>query len=240
MAVGISALFIFNLAGCSYVDKLFKHDNENMTASELMERGEEKLSRGYFYEASESFQMVKDRYPYSKYAVTAELKMADALYQSENYDPAFLAYDDFERLHPKNQQIPYVIYQKGMSHFQQLTTHDRDQTHTQKAKEEFERLIQRFPRTDYANLARKNLRKCLIFLSEYELYVGNFYYKMGEYQAALDRYIYIIKNYPDLGQYHEALEKMSKCKQIIDRSEKNGEVKQNNRVSFWKRINPFD
>ena len=237
--LGFMAPLIFGLTGCGYVENFFKQ-KEDLTASELMEKGEERLSKGYFASASEAFQMVKDRYPYSKYAVTAELKMADALYQSESYDDAFIAYDDFERLHPKNQNIPYVIYQKGMSYFRQITTYDRDQSYTQKAKEEFERLIKRFPRDNYANLARKNLRKCLIYLAEYELYVGHFYFKMGEYRAALDRFTYIIKNYPDMGQYHEALEYMSRCKLKLSAMKKGEEENKNSDVSFWKRINPFD
>ena len=104
-----------------------------MTAAELMEKGEDLLSRGYFYNASYHFQMVKDRYPYSRYAITAKLKLADAFYQAEAYEEAFQAYDEFERLHPKNQNIPYVIYQKGMSFFQQMTTTDRDQSSTMRA-----------------------------------------------------------------------------------------------------------
>ena len=237
--LGFIVPLFFGLTGCGYVENFFSQ-KQDLTASELMEKGEEKLSKGYFGAASEAFQMVKDRYPYSRYAVTAELKMADALYQSGNYDDAFFAYDDFERLHPKNQHIPYVIYQKGMSYFQQITTYDRDQSYTQKAKEEFERLIKRFPRDNYANLARKNLRKCLIYLSEYELYVGHFYFKMGAYRAALDRFTYIIKNYPDMGQYHEALEYMSKCKLKIAEMKKDEEENKNSDVSFWKRINPFN
>ncbi len=106
-----------------------------------------------------------------------------------------------------------------MCHFEQITTIDRDQSHTLKAKEEFERLIRRFPREEYARLARKKIRKCLIYLAEYELYVGHFYYKKGFYEAAMARYSYIIKNYPDMGQYHEALEYISKCKEKISEGE---------------------
>ena len=33
--------------------------------------------------ASEAFQNIKDRYPYSKFAVAAEIKIADTLYKRE-------------------------------------------------------------------------------------------------------------------------------------------------------------
>ena len=83
------------------------------------------------------------------------------------------------------------------------------------AKVIFERLVRRFPRNEYATRARKNLRTCIIFLSEYELYVGNFYYKRGFYRAALGRFNYILQNYPDMGQYHEAIEKIRIIKEKL-------------------------
>lgn len=206
---------VFLLGGCSSINELLFGEDEEMNPTELMTQGIERMEKAQYKGAVESFQMIKDRYPYSKYAVMAELKMADALYQTEEYDSAYEAYDQFEKLHPKHKQIPYVIYQKGMSHFSQMSTNDREQTHTFKSKEEFERLIRRFPKDDYAHRARKNIRKCLIFMSEYELVVGHFYFKMGKYRAAMARYSYIVHNYPDMGQYNEALEYISRCKQRL-------------------------
>jgi len=46
-----------------------------------------------------------------------------------------------------------------------------------------------------------------------ELYVGHFYFKMKKYNAAMSRYRYILENFPDLGQYHEALEYLSKSEE---------------------------
>jgi outer membrane protein assembly factor BamD (BamD/ComL family) len=39
------------------------------------------FNEGRFKESIETFQKIKDRYPYSTFAITAELKMADALYE---------------------------------------------------------------------------------------------------------------------------------------------------------------
>lgn len=210
------------LAGCSIIKKYFG-DEEEKTASELMSEGMESLDKGRLTQAKDAFQKVKDRYPYSKYAIVAELKMGDALYENEDFDEAYDAYDEFERLHPKNPETPYVIYQKGMCQFRQIKTIDREQSHTLKAKEEFERLVGRFPRDEFAHKARKNIRMCLISLADYELYVANYYYKMGRYEAALARYMYVIENYPDLGQYHQALESIAKCKQRISGGDKKKE-----------------
>jgi outer membrane protein assembly factor BamD len=228
------SFFLF-FSSCSTIKKWLSGGEEDMDANDLMSQGMDDLERGYYKSATESFQKLKDRYPYSRLAVTAELKMADTLYLSDEYDQASDAYDEFEKLHPKHKEIPYVIYQKGMCQFMQMSTIDREQGHTLKAKQEFERLISRFPKDVYADRARKNLRKCLIFLANYEIYVGNFYFKKGHYRAALARYTYALEKYPDLGQYSEALEQITKCRQKLATEASPQEAKKSNWLfSIWK------
>ena len=194
---------------------------------ELMQEGLRDMEDGFYEGAIEVFQQIKDKYPYSKYVIIAELKIADALYFKGNYDEAYEAYSEFEKLHPVNPNIPYVIYQKGMCHFQRVSTIDRDQYHTRKAKEEFERLIRRFPNSVYARIAKWRLRKCYANLAKHELYVAEFYFKMKKYRAALQRYRYAIMNYADVGQYYKALrgielceKKLRKEKELIEKEER--------------------
>ncbi|MEA2038919.1 MAG: outer membrane protein assembly factor BamD [Thermodesulfobacteriota bacterium] len=216
--IAAAIFLIFLLGGCALWDRLFSEQEKS--PAELMTEAMEDFEGGDLKSATETFQKIKDRYPYSKHAVGAELRMADSLYKRKLYDEAFDAYTEFERLHPTNKDIPYVIYQKGMCDFSQASTIDRDQSHILKAKQEFERLVKRFPRTTYARMARRKLRDCYISLAEYELYVGHYYYKMKKYGTAMMRYKYLIKNYPDLGQYHEALEYLRKCEQKLTEEKK--------------------
>jgi outer membrane protein assembly factor BamD len=233
--LGIGLVLLFFLGGCSTLDRLLGRGVDETDPGELMTDGIEKLEAGRYSDAVKAFEKIRDRYPYSKFAVTAELKLADALYRTGEYEQAFEAYDQFERLHPRHNEIPYVIYQKGMCHFDRITTTDRDQSQTLRAREEFERLIARFPRDDYANLARKNLRKCYIYLAEYEIYVGHYYFNRGYYRAALARYTYVIENYPDMGQYHVALAYISKCKERIEaEGPENEESKADKPRAWWR------
>ena len=210
----LGLILTLSLNGCALYDRFFGKSEEK-SPEELMSQGMNHFEKGDYQTAAENFQTLKDRYPYDKSVVLAELKIADSLYYQSEYEAAFDAYDEFERLHPRDKNIPYVIYQKGMSNFSQVKGPDRDQAPTRKAKEEFERLVKRFPKDAYANNARKNLRECLINLAEHEIYVGHFYFKMGKYRAAMNRFTYIIHNYPDMGQYYEALEYISKCKEKL-------------------------
>ncbi|MDY6973641.1 MAG: outer membrane protein assembly factor BamD [Thermodesulfobacteriota bacterium] len=208
--------FAMLFVGCGHVAQSVQ---EEETPAQLMSEGLQYMDRGHNEAAAEAFQKIKDRYPYSKFAVEAELKLADALFERWLYDEAFDAYSEFERLHPKNPNIPYVIYQRGMCHFEQVSTVDRDQSHTLQAKKEFERLVKKFPDSKYASMASRKTRRCYMNLGEHELYVGHFYYRTKNYGAAVGRYLYILNNYPDLGQYHEALESLSKCRAALTEEE---------------------
>jgi len=196
--------------GCSSTGQ--KKDIYDRTPADLLAEGEEKLEKAEFKSATTLLQAIKDRYPYSKESIIAELKLADSLFQRGEYDEALENYSSFERLHPKDKYVPYVIYQKGLCHFRQIKSMDREQTQVAMARDEFENLVRRFPDNEYSLKAREYIRKCLVYQAEYELYVGIFYYRMKKYQPALDRFTYLIENFPDVGQYREALEYMEKCR----------------------------
>ncbi len=210
--LGICWLFLFS--GCAIWNEFFGPEDE-LTPGEIMSEGMADYNDGNFTEAIETFQKIKDRYPYSTFAITAELKMADALYEKGQYDEAREEYAEFEKMHPRNKDIPYVIYQQGMCYFKKSATIDRDQSNTLKAREEFERLIKRFRKSDHTEQARRKVRECYVKLAEHELYVGNFYFKKGKYETAMARYLYLIDHYPDVGQYYVALESIKKCKDRI-------------------------
>jgi outer membrane protein assembly factor BamD len=214
----LAVVMVLSLSSCALYDRWFGKDEEK-GPEELMQDGMIQMEKGNFEEAAETFQNVKNRYPYSRFAITAELKAADALFEKGEYESAFDSYDDFEKLHPKNENIPYVVYQKGMCFFLQMTTIDREQKNTLTAKGEFERLTRRFPRSEYANKARMNLRKCILYLAENELYVADFYFKMKRYNAALIRYQSVIEKYPDMGHYNKALEYIALCRENIAKRE---------------------
>jgi len=237
----LAAIILFFSNGCALWESWFGSKDEEELPTQLISEGRENLEKGYYKSATEAFEKLKDRYPYSRFAIEAELKMADSLYNSREYEQAYDSYYDFERLHPKHPDVPYVMYRKGMSQFKQISTIDRDQSHTYRAKEDFERLIKRFPKSEYAIMARTRIRECYISLARYELYVAHYYFKMKKYRAAMDRYRYLVKNYPDLGQYHEALEYLTKCKERLpEEAEEQEEPRVKRRSSWWSKLNPFN
>lgn len=213
---------LFN-KGSSTVDK-----NADMLAMEGMQKMRDKK----YGDAVKAFQKLKDQYPYSKYAILAELKLGDAHFYKKNYSEAAIAYEEFARLHPRNEVVPYVLYQIGMCHFLSFSTIDRDQEETQQAIEAFQRVIQNYPKSDYAKKAKKQIFECKKRAVAREFYIGQFYYRSGEYLAAKNRLEKINEKYPDTAKdlgYDKRLEKM------LAKSEKKA-AEGPKKPSIWARI----
>jgi len=165
----------------------------------LYQRGLEEYQDGDYQRAAALFQRVKEEYPLSTLAIMAELGIADSYYSDKQYPEAALSYRDFVNLHPTNENLPYVMYQIGMCHYNGITTIDRDQSETFKALKEFERLLLRFPESRFAFMAEKKIRDCRKNLGEKEFYIGKFYFNMKEYRAALRRFETITREYANVG-----------------------------------------
>ncbi len=177
----------------------------------------ESYQEGNYRDAIESFEKLKDWYPFSKYAILAELKIADSHFKLKEYEEAVSAYEQFESLHPLNDAIPYIIFQIGLCYFEQVDTPDRDQTTARKALEAFNRLIKQFPNDIYAAKAREYTGICYKSLGESELEIGIFYYKSKHYKAALERFKAVITNYPDVGVHQKALQYIALCETSLSK-----------------------
>lgn len=168
------------------------------SAEELAEKGMESFEDEDYSDALKAFNTLKERYPYSRYAILAELKVADAHFYRKEYPEAIGAYEDFVQLHPKNEAIPYVKYQIGICYYEQMLSKDRDQTPTRLAILSFERLLKEHYDSAYASEATKKINDCRKLLAEHELYVGRFYYKSKKYSAALGRFEGVLTGYMDV------------------------------------------
>ena len=206
----IILVVVLTASGCALFET-----RENRTALELAQEGMANYDSGNYAKAIDRFETLKDWYPFSKYAMLAELKIADAHYHRQEFEDAILAYEEFENLHPRNEAIPYVIYQIGRCYFDRMDTIDRDQSTAIKAIEVFQRLIQQFPDDIYAKRAGHHLTEALKTIAGHEFYVGMFYFKNKRYKAALNRFESVVTDYLDTGVHYEALRHIALCEEKL-------------------------
>ncbi len=192
-------------------DKDLGEDAPQVLAADAQER----MDADDYKDAANLWQQLKDQYPYSKYAVVAELKLGDAQYLQGKYVEALGSYEDFERLHPENDAVPYAIYQQGMCYYMRMHGIDRDQTPTIQTIQTMARLLEMYPDSQYAAMAQARIAEAQNNLAGHEFYVGEFYYKRKDYAAAMNRFQGLIQYYPDSGYHQRALNYIAQYKQLV-------------------------
>ena len=124
------------------------------------------------------------------------LKRAESFHEQEGYAEAIVEYQHFLDLHRNHILAPYAQYRLALSHFKMIQTIDRDMTPVKMAREEFRKLIDEFPASQYEAEARVKIRECDSLLAKNHFFVGTFYYKREQYLAAAKRFEKIIDHYP--------------------------------------------
>jgi outer membrane protein assembly factor BamD len=187
---------VISLAGCGSSAK----KADPATAEGAFALGEKYQKDDRFEEALAQFNQVKNKHPYSRYAVEAKLRIADIHYDREDWVEAENAYQVFKEMHPKHPKIDYATFRLAMSFYNQLpTTIDRDLILADKAISSFRETMQSFPSSEYAPQAKEYEAKALKMLAEKEAYIGNFYFVRKDYDSALGRFETLLAKYPGLG-----------------------------------------
>jgi len=222
--ITLLVIFCFILSSCAPLqsaigNKLFRKGiRGGETPRELARVGMIYFQDKNYKKAIETFQKIRDLHPFSPYTILAELKIADSHYYKKDYDEALAEYEDFEKLHPRNEVVPYVIYQMGMCHFNRRLSIDRDKAATYEALHLFERLVRTYPESKYAAQAKERIKECREVLARHEFYVGKFYFKTKQYEAALGRFGDILREYPDSDLKEEAIKYVQSCQTELGHS----------------------
>ena len=143
------------------------------------------------------------------------LKRAESFHDQEGYAEAIVEYQHFLDLHRNHILAPYAQYRLALSHFKMIQTIDRDMTPVKRAQEEFRKLIDGFPASQYEAEARVKIRECKGLLAKNHLFVGTFYYKREQYLAAAKRFEKIIDDYPSTEEAVEAKLQLAKTYQKL-------------------------
>ena len=201
--------------GCATSDEESKPVTYSLTAKQNYEKGLAELKDENFPEAQKYFQFVKQKYPFSKYAVLAELGIADTQFARGNYTEAIDAYKSFTRLHPTHEKVEdgYVAFRICESYYKDMPedvwllppSYEKDQSAIIDAQREIEDFRKKFPTSPYMSKAAEIRREVLKRLVDHEVYVARFYLKSDHPKAAAMRLEGAIKRYPGSGREPELL-----------------------------------
>jgi len=163
---------------------------------ELFSGGEQNLARKKHGNAVEYFRGLLERYPNSPLAPRAQLMLADAYMENGDEAEAEVAFDDFLRLYPANDNVPYALSRKGELLFRQVRDPRRDQTKTREAIRAYTLLLEKSPSGPYATSASARITELRNRLAEHEAQVVKHYLARKQYPSAETRATRAIAEYP--------------------------------------------
>ena len=151
------------------------------------------------------------QHPYSQYNEKAKLMTVFANYQLAHWTDAITAADQYIALFPSSDQMPYVLYLKGDSYFNQLTDITRDQQTSQNAIDAFTTVVESYPKSEYAKDSADKLQICYDQLAGKEMSVGRYYEGNGQYAAAIGRFRTVVDKYQTSSHIEEALFRLTEA-----------------------------
>lgn len=182
----------------------------------MMKDAENDIESDHYQFALEKLRAIKNRFPYSKQAVDAQLRVADVYFMQESFGEAALAYEAFKDLHPKHEKTPYAMYRQALSHYKDIpSTVARDMTAAKQAQVAYEAFLQRFPNAPEAVEGKKQIAEIRQKLAEKENYIGFFYFRREYFKTAKTRYDKTLELYPDTDAAKEAKDKLVAINQAI-------------------------
>jgi outer membrane protein assembly factor BamD len=167
-----------------------------LPAEELYAKGEDDLARTRHDEARESFKKIVERHPTSSYAARARFLIGESHYRDGDFDKAIREFESFLSFYPRHQVADLVQYRLAMSYYDQMKPVEQDQGLTQKALDQFRKLVKEYPESRYATEALAKIDICRGRLAQKEVWVASYYFTQGNPSGARQRLELVLRDYP--------------------------------------------
>lgn len=184
----------------------------------VYERARKSLDNQDYENAIRLYEALVARYPFGAEARQARLDLIYAYYKGRESESALDQADTFIRENPTHPRIDYAWYVKGLVDFERSANFlerwldvDLDARPPQTARRafnSFRKVVEEYPKSEYAHDARRRMLHLRNRLADYHLYVARYYVKRGAWVAAAQRSKEAIEQFDGAPAVREALEIM--------------------------------
>jgi outer membrane protein assembly factor BamD len=200
-------------SGCSMFDQFNPFGGEkykmevtpDVPASKTYDQGLQKLANGSPAEAAKKFTDLGKQYPSSDWARKGLLMTTYANYQAGDYTTSAASAERYLKDYPNSPEADYILYLQANSYYMQIPDISRDQEKTAKALETFQSVVQKYPKSEYAEDAKFKIQVAEDQLAGKEMSIGRFYLTRRNYTAAINRFRNVLQYYQTTRHAAEAL-----------------------------------
>jgi len=182
----------------------------------VYERARSSLDNQDYENAIRLYEALVARYPFVPEARQARLDLIYAYYKGRESESALDQADTFIRENPTHPRIDYAWYVKGLVDFERSANLlerwfevDLDARPPQTARRSlnsFRKLLEEFPKSEYAHDARRRMIHLRNRLADYDLHVARYYVEREAWIGAARRARETIEQYDGAPAVREALE----------------------------------
>ena len=189
------------------VDKI-SESSIDLQMIEAYQEGLNELEKGNVLNAAKKFNEAELLFPQSKWAPRAALMSAYAYYSQDYYDDSIYELERFLKIYPIHERTNYAYYLLAMSYYDQIVDETKDLGPILNAKENFEIVINKFPKSDFALDAEYKLDLIQEILASKEMYLGRYYIEREKWIPAINRFKFVLENYDESIFVEEAIHRL--------------------------------
>lgn len=165
------------------------------TAAQNYAMAERALGAKRYLLAQRFYYFIRRKFPYSRYAILSDLRIADCLFERERWIESIDAYQTFIRLHPTHEKVPNAMFRAGKANYELVPTdwfflppsHEKDQKSVRATAKALSAYVERFPQHENIEEGSKLLAKVRSRLLAHERYAADFYKRLGKLKGYLGR-----------------------------------------------------
>jgi outer membrane protein assembly factor BamD len=214
MRAKLALLLLLPLLACASSRTTISGDVKyGASAQEDYEAGVDEIKHSNWREAQKFLEHVRTKYPFSKYAPLAELRLADAKFQQDRLVEAAEAYGSFVQLHPTHDEADYAEFQAALCYAKDAPSEfalfpsgfEKDQKSVRTAVEKLQAFLKNRPGSPHKEEAQKLLDQANGRLEAHEWYVAEYYMKRQRWAGAVGRLEGLLRSYPGSKREPEAM-----------------------------------
>jgi outer membrane assembly lipoprotein YfiO len=177
----------------------------------LFETGSEYLKKSQYIRARLAFQTLINTYPDSEMAAESYFAIGDSFYEEGGTENLLQAEDQYNNFivffpaHPKGPDAQMKIISANMK---MMRAPDRDQQYSYKAERAIKKMLEQYPDSDYAPIAKRWLADVQDVIARGDLMVGDFYSERDNLTGAQLRYQEVVDKYPEFAAMDEVYFRM--------------------------------
>jgi outer membrane protein assembly factor BamD len=217
LAIGVCGM---GLAACDTLSSINPFDRSetykpeivaDVPAEQIYNDGLARIQKEDFEGAAKKFSSLDKQYPYSEWARKGLIMETYANYQGGLYEETITSAKRYLQAHPNSSDAAYAQYLMASAYYDQIPDITRDQAKSERALAALQDLVQRYPRSEYVNDAKKKIQVATDQLAGKELEVGRFYLQKRNYSGAINRFRTVVARYQTTRHVEEALERLTEA-----------------------------